>query len=140
MGAGNVMFNSGSDYGPLASSSSGGSAKNSGSIKNSANAVVDPRKITSYALDSDHPVGSDKARVFESVSGFNKSNADGLISQIQDGVAKYPVAPGKADYFGPCFTIDIPVTTPNGNTVQVRAEWIYGPGSSTPRLTTIYVK
>jgi filamentous hemagglutinin len=57
--------------------------------------------------------------VFESALGFNKSNADGLISQIQDGVTKYPATPGKADQFGQRFTVDIPVTGPNGNTVQI---------------------
>lgn len=136
----NATLNSGNNDGPSAGSSSGGSAKNSGPIENAENAVIDPRKVTSYALDSDHPVGGDKARVFESALGFNKSNADGLINQIQDGVTKYPATPGKADQFGQRFTVDIPVTGPNGNTVQVRTGWIYDPGSSTPRLTTMYVK
>ncbi len=111
-----------------------------GTIANAGNAIIDPRKITSYALDSDHPVGGDKARVFNSALGFNQSNADGLISQIQDGVTKYPGIPGKVDQFGQRFTVDIPVTGPNGNTVPVRTGWIYDPGSSTPRLTTMYVK
>lgn len=137
----NATLNSGNNDGSSANSgSTGSSTNNSGPIQNAENAQIDPRKITGYVLDPEHPVGGNKARVFESALGFNQSNADGLISQIQDGVTKYPATPGKADQFGQRFTVDIPVTGPNGNTVQVRTGWIYDPGSSTPRLTTMFVK
>ncbi|WP_375539180.1 DUF6883 domain-containing protein [Pseudomonas frederiksbergensis] len=36
--------------------------------------------------------------------------------------------------------MDMPITGPNGNTATVRTGWIYDPGSSTPRMTTLYVK
>ncbi|BFG78656.1 hypothetical protein PTKU46_66890 [Paraburkholderia terrae] len=138
---GNATLNSGNNDGSSANGGSAGSSNNnSGPIKNAENAVIDPRKITNYVLDSEHPVGGNKARVFDSALGFNQSNADGLISQIQEGVTKYPATPGKADQYGQRFTVDIPVTGPNGNTVPVRTGWIYDPGSSTPRLTTVFVK
>ncbi|URF02678.1 DUF6883 domain-containing protein [Cupriavidus campinensis] len=116
------------------------SANGAGLLKNAENAVIDSRKIVSYALDSTHPVGGNKAIVFESALGFNQSNADGLLAQLQQGVTKYPATLGKVDQFGQRFTVDIPVTGPNGKTVPVRTGWIYDPGSSVPRLTTAYVK
>lgn len=35
-------------------------------------AVIDPRKLTNYALNPDHPVGGNKTRVFE----LKKKGAD----------------------------------------------------------------
>jgi hypothetical protein len=49
-----------------------------------------------------------------------------------------PVA-GKIDVFGSRFTVDIPVTGPAGSAV-VRTGWILKPGSTTPELTTLFVK
>ncbi|HGN0268814.1 TPA: DUF637 domain-containing protein, partial [Pseudomonas aeruginosa] len=102
-------------------------------------AVIDPRKLTDYALNPDHPVGGNKARVFESVLGFTKGNSDLLMKQLQEGVMKNTPIPGKVDQYGARFTVDIPVAGPNGSAV-VRSGWIYKPGSNTPELTTIFVK
>lgn len=102
-------------------------------------AVIDPRKLTEYALNPSHPVGKNKARMFESAFGFNQSNADDLISQIQRGVMENNPIPGKSDQYGNRFTVDIPVTGPSGSGV-VRTGWILSPGSVTPRLTTALPK
>jgi filamentous hemagglutinin len=102
-------------------------------------AVIDPRKLTDYALNPDRPVGGNKARVFESVLGFTKGNSDLLMKQLQEGVMKNTPIPGKVDQYGARFTVDIPVAGPNGSAV-VRSGWIYKPGSNTPELTTIFVK
>jgi hypothetical protein len=102
-------------------------------------AQIDPNKITGYALNPDHPVGGNKARVFDSALGFNQDNADDLMSQIERGVTENEPVPGVADQYGQRFTVDIPVTGPKGSGV-VRTGWIYDPGSSTPRMTTLFVK
>ena len=59
--------------------------KNTGILANVNKAIIDPDKITSYALNPNHPVGGDKAKVFESALGYNQSNALDLISKIQIG-------------------------------------------------------
>ncbi|WOB49165.1 hemagglutinin repeat-containing protein [Xanthomonas hydrangeae] len=102
-------------------------------------AVIDPRKLTEYALDPSHPVGGNKARVFESVLGFTKNNSDMLMSQIKGGIMNNTPVPGKVDQYGVRFTVDIPVVGPKGSGI-VRSGWIYRPGSDTPELTTIFVK
>ncbi|QDD91997.1 hypothetical protein CCZ28_03985 [Pseudomonas oryzihabitans] len=102
-------------------------------------AVIDPRKLTDYALNPDHPVGGNKARVFESALGFTKDNSDLLMKQLKEGVMNNTPIPGKVDQYGARFTVDIPVMGPDGSGV-VRSGWIYKPGSSTPELTTIFVK
>ncbi|NHB62294.1 adhesin [Photorhabdus sp. RW14-46] len=47
---------------------------------------------------------------------------------------------GNVDKFGQRITIDMPITGLNGKTAIVRTGWIYDLGSSTPRLTMLYVK
>lgn len=102
-------------------------------------AQIDPNKVTGYALNPDHPVGGNKARVFDSALGFNQDNADDLMSQIQRGVTENEPVPGVVNEYGERFTVDIPVTGPKGSGV-VRTGWIYDPGSTTPRMTTLFVK
>ena len=102
-------------------------------------ATIDPRKLTEYALNPNHPVGGNKARVFESALGFNRSNADDLMAQLCPGVMENTPIPGKVDKWGTRFTVDIPVTGPAGSGV-VRTGWIYTPGSTTPSLNTLMVR
>ncbi|MGH6614419.1 LysM peptidoglycan-binding domain-containing protein [Sphingomonas sp.] len=102
-------------------------------------AIIDPRKLTEYALNPVHPVGGNKARVFESAFGFNASNADDLLGQIARGVRENPAVAGKVDKYGSRFTVDIPVVGPKGSGA-VRTGWIYKNGSSVPELTTLFPK
>ena len=102
-------------------------------------AIIDQRKLTEYALNPSHPVGGNKARVFESALGFTKDNADDLMSQLRQGVMNNTPIAGKVDQFGSRFTVDIPVTGPAGSGV-VRSGWIYKTGSNVPEMTTIFVK
>lgn len=67
---------------PLIMTATSGNNKLSGA----ENAVINPKKLTEYALNPDHPVGRHKARVFESALGFNKDNADDLLKQLYQGV------------------------------------------------------
>ncbi len=108
-------------------------------LLNADKAVIDPRKLTAYALDPDHPVGGNKARVFEAELGYNQSNADDLLEQLRQGVTNHLPVPASVDKFGSRFTVDIPVTGPRGNGV-VRTGWIFKGESEIPELTTLFVK
>jgi hypothetical protein len=108
-------------------------------LKGADRAIIDPRKLTEYALNPSHPVGGSKARVFKSALGFTKENAEALIAQLREGVKNNPAIPGKVDQFGSRFTVDILVTGPAGSGV-VRSGWIYKTGSNVPELTTVFVK
>lgn len=106
---------------------------------NADKAEIDPAKITEYALNPEHPVGGNKARVFEATTGHSRSNAPDLISQIQDGVMNNSATAGKVDEHGARFTVDMPIHGPAG-TAEVRTGWIFGSESDNPRLVTLYVK
>jgi hypothetical protein len=101
-------------------------------------AIIDPRKLTEYALNPEHPVGGNKAVVFDRL-GFNQSNAGDLMSQLRSGVMEMTPIPGKVDEFGARFTVDIPVVGPRAAGI-VRTGWIYKGSSTTPELTTLFVK
>lgn len=111
----------------------------SGKMVNADKAIIDVNKLTSYALNKDHPVGGNKAKVFESALGYNQSNVADLITKVQNGVKNNPVKMLSSDKYGQRMAIEMPITGPNGQTAIVRTGWIYDTGSSVPRLTTIYV-
>ena len=118
----------------------GGSKAIDNAIPNVQIATINPKKLTEYALDPNHPVGGNKAKVFESALGYNQSNADDLMRQIYEKLPSSEAVLGKLDEYGQRYTVDIPITGPNGNTVNVRTGWIIKTGSDIPELTTIYVK
>ncbi|OCA98039.1 hypothetical protein BGS1_02110 [Clostridium beijerinckii] len=109
-------------------------------LPNLENAKIDPRKLTDYALNPDHPVGGNKAKVFESALGYNKSNADELMNQVYEKLSSSESVLGKVDQYGQRYTVDMQITGPNGNTTIVRTGWILKPDSTIPEMTTIYVK
>jgi hypothetical protein len=102
-------------------------------------AKIDTRKLTDYALNPDHPVGRNKARVFEATTGFNRENHASLLEQLHQGVRHQPAESGRADQYGQRYTVDIPVRGPTGD-ATVRTGWLLEAGSSEPRLLTLYVK
>ena len=118
----------------------GGSKAIDNAIPNVQSATINPKKLTEYALNPNHPVGGNKAKVFESALGYNQSNADDLMRQIYEKLTSSEAVLGKLDEYGQRYTVDIPITGPNGNTVNVRTGWIIKTGSDIPELTTIYVK
>ena len=110
-------------------------------LPNVEKVTVDTRKVTEYALNPNNTSGgANKARVFESVLGYNQSNSNHLMQQIQNKLPTSKAILGKADKYGRRFTVDIPITGPNGKTAIVRTGWILEPGSDVPRMTTIFVK
>ena len=108
-------------------------------IPNVKNAIINPKKLTEYALNPNHPVGGNKAKVFESVLGYNQSNADDLMQQIYAQLPNSEAVLGKLDEYGQRYTVDMLITGPNGKTATVRTGWIIKEGSDIPELTTLWV-
>ena len=115
-------------------------SSNFNKLPNLEKAQIDSKKITNYALDPNHPVGGNKAKVFESSLGYNQSNSDSLIAQIKQQLPNSEAVLGVKNEYGQRFTVDMQIKGPNGNTATVRTGWIFDIGSDTPRLTTLFVK
>ena len=102
-------------------------------------------KLVKYSLNPDHPNGRHKARVWKATLGATQEDADMIYDQVM-AFLPYAEATAKgAGKFGERFNVLIPVTGPNGKTVDVLAAWIYDRAedgrsiSMKPRLATIYV-
>lgn len=117
----------------------GGSQAIENTLPNVENATINPKKLTEYALNPDHPVGGNKAKVFESALGYNQSNADDLMRQIYEKLPNSDAVLGTLDEYGQRYTVDILISGPNGNIVNVRTGWIIKTGSDVPELTTLFV-
>jgi len=115
-------------------------------LPNLERAVIPPAKLTRYALDPTSPRGKDKARVFAAALGIGPRDAALLERQILSGLSERAAVRQEKREFGETFKVRVPVTGPNGRTVDVTTGWIYdrpkgaGHVSTIPRLATCYVE
>ena len=108
-------------------------------LPNAGDAIIDLRKLTEYVLNWKHPVGGNKARVFESTLGFTRDDVGALAAQIRSGVLSNPAVSRGTRRYGSLFAVDIPVVGPKGRGI-VRRGWIVDLGAAVPRLVTAYVR
>jgi hypothetical protein len=101
--------------------------------------IVDSRKLTEYALDSDNPLGRHKALVFERRLGFSKSSVTPLQQQIEVLAPQAQAMLQRSDQYGRHYRVDIQVTGTEGQQASVRTGWVVPPGSDTAHLVTCYV-
>ena len=78
--------------------------------------VIDPRKLTHYALDPDAPWGRHKAMVFKRSLGFTQANYADLLIQIEKKALESEAFFHSVDKFGRRYTVDLficgPITSP----------------------------
>ncbi|MCC5638660.1 hypothetical protein LC593_23065 [Nostoc sp. CHAB 5844] len=106
-------------------------------LPNAENAVVDIRKLREYCLNSEHPKGKDKARLFASILGITAENAEELRQVILKAVRIYEVSLNRCDQFGQRYTLDFPLTWQD-RTATIRTAWIIEDGFNVPKLTSCY--
>ncbi len=108
-------------------------------LPNAENAVVEMQKLVDYCLDSDHPRGKHKARVFLSSCGLTAEHADELCVALLNAAQRYDAELGEQDDYGQRYVIDLEVTGPAGTT-PVRSAWIIRKGEDFPRFVSCYVR
>lgn len=101
-------------------------------------AIVDREKLTGYCLNTEHPRGKHKARVFATL-GFTAENADQLRAALRKAAATVDARRTTSDAFGDRYVIELHVKGPRGSGV-VRSAWIVRRGETAPRLTSCFVK
>lgn len=94
-------------------------------LHNVGKAAFVPDKLTRYALDPSHPTGGPKAEAFRKMLGITKEHAGLVENQIMAWLEHLPAIPGKADKYGERYNVYVPVTGPNGRSVDVMTSWIY---------------
>ena len=106
-------------------------------LPNGERAIVDRRKLQEYCLNTDHPRGRNKARVFASV-GIRQADTEVLREALLGAARDSEAQPGAANPFGQRYIIyfDLVCQTRTG---RVRSTWIVRIGEDLPRLTSCYV-
>lgn len=114
-------------------------------LHNAERAVFLPEKLTRYSMNPHHPTGRDKARVWKAALGMDARHAGMVEEQVMARLGSVAATKGKHDRYGERYEALVPVTGPDGRTVDVLAAWIYkrdkktGSVSTRPRLTTCYI-
>jgi hypothetical protein len=101
-------------------------------------AIVDIAKLRDYSLNSLHPEGKHKARVFQSALGFGAEDAARLRELILNAILANDAAERTPTPYGQRFVVDFDATGPLGS-ARIRTAWMVRNQEESPRLTSCYV-
>jgi len=102
-------------------------------LPNADRAIINAKKITDYVLSFEYFEGKNKARVFASVFGLTKLNAEDLIKAIREAIVKTEAVKQSESAYGTKYTIDFEFTF-NNKTGTIRTGWIVEKDDSIARL------
>ena len=107
-------------------------------LPNGDQAVVEIAKLRDYYLNTLHPTGKNKARIFASVLGLTADHADYLREKLLAAASTKNVDTGNQDEYGQRYTLDFECSGSKGTAI-IRSGWIIRTVENFPRLTTCYV-
>lgn len=102
--------------------------------------IINPSKLTKYALNPNNDRGKHKAKVFKAILGYTKTNYEPLLTQIQTQALNETAHINRIDQYGHHLRVDLIITGKNNKQAVVRTGWLVSPNKSVARLTTLYVK
>ena len=102
-------------------------------------AIIPREKLTGYALNPNHPIGGNKARVFQSALGYNVGNYKGLMDQVYKNLGTQQAVYRGTSQYGYNFEVKMNIKGPNGATKNVVTGWMISKTTGKLQLTTIYV-
>jgi filamentous hemagglutinin len=100
--------------------------------------TIERNKLDVYLLSPHHPRGRHKARLWSSVFGFDRSDAELLESAIRTQLSQ---AEPTERFGGPVRRWELVIPRfrgPNGNEGPVLTAWALSPGKDSPHLSTAY--
>jgi hypothetical protein len=100
-------------------------------------AIVDVRKLREYCLNSQHPRGRNKARVFASV-GIRDADAEDLRVALLQAARLAEAQLGMVNPYGQRYVVDFDLVR-QGRRIRIRSTWIVRTAEDWPRLTSCYV-
>jgi hypothetical protein len=107
-------------------------------LPNAKNAIIELAKLRDYCLNTDHPRGRHKARVFRDAFGLSVDDAGWLQQKLLEGIQKQPAEKFEVNNYGSLWRVDLPLTRQD-KSVVVRTGWIIKTGEQFPRLITCWV-
>lgn len=106
-------------------------------LPNADRAVVPKAKVTDYLLSRSHRDGRNKARVFTAY-GFSAAEWERLARELQRHARDHEVAKREESRFGTRYTVEGPMTAPDGRTLAIRSVWFMETDNAIPRFVTAY--
>ncbi len=107
-------------------------------LPNGDQAVVELIKLREYCLNTDHPRGRHKARVFAAAPGLTADHAEVLRATLLEVARGADAIAGDRDQYGQRYIIDFTMTH-GERAAAVRSVWIIRSGEGFPRLVSCYV-
>ncbi|MFD2934369.1 DUF6883 domain-containing protein [Spirosoma flavum] len=98
-------------------------------------AQADDSKFLGYCLNTDHPYGKPKARVFRSALGITSVEWQILCDAILLAVLLNSATHEGRNSYGEIYVVDFEMTH-QAKTAIVRTSWIIDDGENFPRLTS----
>lgn len=108
------------------------------SLPNFKNAVLDIRKLRDYCLNSEHPKGKDKARVFRAALGISQRDSVWLRNEILHNLEFSPATKQSEDKYGVRYVVNIKITK-QSKSVILSTVWIIEHNDMRPTLITCRV-
>ena len=99
--------------------------------------VVNLTKVRDYLLSESHPLGRHKATFFKKY-GFSSKDPGVLIEALQIHARANPLSGTTASKYGTRYTVDGPLESPSGASVQLRTVWFVESNEAQTRLVTAY--
>jgi len=104
-------------------------------------AVIPIEKLSGYALDPNHPLGKNKARVFKAALGIGKGDAEMLGLLLKSSLFRSPAVEGIKTPYGQHWTTYHEIVGLSGQPVVVTAAWIYRiEQADVPVLISCYIE
>lgn len=107
-------------------------------LPNAERAAIDIGKLENYYLNADHPTGSHKARLWASMLGIGKEDAEWLRAKLLEAVLSAEAIPKLRNEYGQRYEVRFEMEGKNGKMKVVRLAWIVDAGADHPRLTTCF--
>ena len=107
-------------------------------LPNANRAIVEIKKLRDYCLNTSHPRGRHKARVFATALGISAEDAEELREAILSAIVSEDAVQTEQDEYGRRFLVDFQMRRQDKEAV-VRSSWIIRTGEDFPRLTSCYV-
>jgi hypothetical protein len=107
-------------------------------LPNGDRAEIPMQKLIGYCLNPDHPSGKHKARVFASMLGITRENADTLRELIPTAAVEGEVVQQDTTSFGQLFKVDWTVL--GTQQAQLRTIWEITSTNPNPRLVSAFIK
>jgi hypothetical protein len=107
-------------------------------LPNNENAYIDIEKLKGYCLNFSHERGKHKARLFSSILGIKKENAQQLKNIILEAVKTNDATKADESIYGKRFIVEFMLKNNKGE-AKVRSTWIIRKYENYPRLTSCYI-